>query len=73
MNIQDFSDFPSKDLNHKVTYNLNGFLKIFVNNAFIVPFVSLILSDNTNTIFVFYSYNIYNLFIVGYYWGYIFI
>ena len=44
MNIQDFSDFPSKDLNHKVTYNFNGFLEIFVNNAFIVPLVSLILS-----------------------------
>ena len=43
MNIQDFSDFPSKDLNHKVTYNFNGFLEIFVNNAFIVPLVSLIL------------------------------
>ncbi|MCG9816507.1 stage II sporulation protein M [Staphylococcus argenteus] len=44
MNIHDFSDFPSKDLNHKVLYNFNGFLKIFVNNAFIVPLVSLILS-----------------------------
>ena len=44
MNIQDFSDFPSKDLNHKVTYNFNGFWRYLLIMLFIVPLVSLILS-----------------------------
>lgn len=44
VNINDFSDYPNLNLNNKVNNSLNGLIKIFCNNAFIMPLTSLIIA-----------------------------
>lgn len=44
MSINDFSDYPNLNLNNKVDNSLNGLIKIFCNNAFIMPLTSLIIA-----------------------------
>lgn len=44
LNIHDYSDYPNAKLNGNVDNRFSGLIEIFVNNAFIVPLVSLIIA-----------------------------